>query len=93
MYAHKIKHLHTSSNYVSTYKYRNSNGVGYRNKNLDGASTAGFLIEQEMSENYEESSASGSVIQGFDSQSSSSVKSSRGGKLHESSEIIHTGRV
>uniref|UniRef100_K3Z795 Uncharacterized protein n=1 Tax=Setaria italica TaxID=4555 RepID=K3Z795_SETIT len=70
---------------------RNSSGAGYGNKNLVGTSTAGFLLEQEMSENYEESSASGNVIQGFDSRSSSSVKSSsRGGKLHESSEIIHT---
>nr|ACN26167.1 unknown [Zea mays] len=44
-----------------------------------------------MSENYEESSASSSMIQGFDSRSSSSVKSyTRGGKFHESSEINHT---
>ncbi|AQK65127.1 WD repeat-containing protein 91-like protein [Zea mays] len=69
---------------------RNYNSGGYGNKNVVGTSTAGSPHE-EMSENYEESSASSSMIQGFDSRSSSSVKSyTRGGKFHESSEINHT---
>ncbi|XP_066373956.1 uncharacterized protein [Miscanthus floridulus] len=69
---------------------RNYNSVGYGNKNVVGTSTAGSPHE-EISENYEESSASSSMIQGFDSRSSSSVKSyTRGGKFHESSEISHT---
>ncbi|CAD6212857.1 unnamed protein product [Miscanthus lutarioriparius] len=69
---------------------RNYNSVGYGNKNVIGTSTAGSPHE-EISENYEESSASSSMIQGFDSRSSSSVKSyTRGGKFHESSEISHT---
>ncbi|OEL35792.1 hypothetical protein BAE44_0003190 [Dichanthelium oligosanthes] len=70
---------------------RSYNGAGYGNKNLVGTSTAGAPLEQEMSENYEESSASSSMIQGVESQSSCSVKySTRGGKFHESSEISHT---
>ncbi|XP_066381522.1 uncharacterized protein [Miscanthus floridulus] len=69
---------------------RNYNSVGYGNKNVVGTSTAGSPHE-EISENYEESSPSSSMIQGFDSRSSSSVKSyTRGGKFHESSEISHT---
>ena len=86
--------MDTSSKYVSTYKYRNDNGAGYGNKNLIGTSTVGAPVEQDMSENYEESSTSSSMIQGFDSRSSCSVKSStRDGKFHESSQIRHTGRL
>ena len=86
--------MDTSSKYVSTYKYRNYNGAGYGNKNLISTSTAGAPLEQELSENYEESSTSSSMIQGFDSRSSCSVKySTRDGKFHESSEIRHTGRL
>jgi hypothetical protein len=85
------KGMHASSKHVSTYKCRNYNSAGYGNKNVVGTSTAGSPHE-EISENYEESSASSSMIQGFDSRSSSSVKSfTRGGKFHESSEISHTG--
>ncbi|KAG2537569.1 WD repeat-containing protein 91-like [Panicum virgatum] len=70
---------------------RNYNGAGYGNKNLISTSTAGAPLEQELSENYEESSISSSMIQGFDSRSSCSVKySTRDGKFHESSEIRHT---
>jgi len=70
---------------------RNDNGAGYGNKNLIGTSTVGAPLEQDMSENYEESSTSSSMIQGFDSRSSCSVKSStRDGKFHESSQIRHT---
>ncbi|KAG2548516.1 WD repeat-containing protein 91 homolog [Panicum virgatum] len=70
---------------------RNDNGAGYGNKNLIGTSTVGAPVEQDMSENYEESSTSSSMIQGFDSRSSCSVKSStRDGKFHESSQIRHT---
>ncbi|CAN6304887.1 unnamed protein product [Urochloa humidicola] len=70
---------------------RSCNGSGYGNKKLVGTSTAGVPLEQEMSENYEESSSSSSMIQGIDSRSSCSVKSSkRGGKFHETSEISHT---
>jgi len=73
---------------------RNDNGAGYGNKNLIGTSTVGAPLEQDMSENYEESSTSSSMIQGFDSRSSCSVKSStRDGKFHESSQIRHTGRL
>ncbi|CAD6205320.1 unnamed protein product [Miscanthus lutarioriparius] len=69
---------------------RNYNSAGYGNKNVVGTSRAGSPHE-EISENYEESSASSSMIQGFDSRSSSSVRSyTRGGKFHESSEISHT---
>lgn len=81
--------MHASSKYVSIYEHRNYNGAGYGSKNLVGTSTASAPPKQEMSENYEESSVSSSRIQGFDSRSSST----RSGKLHESSEIRHTGNT
>lgn len=83
-------YMHPLNMYL-TYKCRNYNSVVYGNKNVVGTSTGGSPRE-EMSENYEESSASSSMIQGFDSRSSNSMKSyTRGGNFHESSEISHTG--
>lgn len=70
---------------------RNCKSAGYRNKNAVGTSTTGSPVEQEISENYEDSSHSSGMIQGIGSRSSSSMKSStRGGKFHDSSEISHT---
>lgn len=64
---------------------------GFGNKNLVKTNADDSSLEgQDMSRGYEESSASSSIVQGFDSQSSSSVKSStRDGKFHESSQMTH----
>ncbi|KAF0900615.1 hypothetical protein E2562_033132 [Oryza meyeriana var. granulata] len=68
---------------------RNGNGVDLGNMNVSNTSAADSSLEgQDMPGVCEESSASGSTAQGFDSQSSSSAKSStRDMKLHKSSQI------
>ncbi|XP_062205461.1 uncharacterized protein LOC133907432 [Phragmites australis] len=69
---------------------RNHNGADSGNEVSTGA--AGPPLEgQERSEVYEEPSASSSIVHGFGSWSSSSVKSStRDGKFQESSQISHS---
>ncbi|KAL6883249.1 hypothetical protein ACP4OV_010663 [Aristida adscensionis] len=55
---------------------RNCNGAHSGNKSLVSTGTASSPLEgEERSEIYEESLASSSIVQGFDSQSSNSVKS------------------
>uniref|UniRef100_A0A0E0HC39 Anaphase-promoting complex subunit 4-like WD40 domain-containing protein n=1 Tax=Oryza nivara TaxID=4536 RepID=A0A0E0HC39_ORYNI len=68
---------------------RNSTGVDLGNMNVPNTSAADSSLEgQDMPGVFEESSASRSAAQGFDSQSSSSVKSStRDEKLHKSFQI------
>uniref|UniRef100_A0A0E0PKA8 Anaphase-promoting complex subunit 4-like WD40 domain-containing protein n=1 Tax=Oryza rufipogon TaxID=4529 RepID=A0A0E0PKA8_ORYRU len=68
---------------------RNSTGVDLGNMNVPNTGAADSSLEgQDMPGVFEESSASRSAAQGFDSQSSSSVKSStRDEKLHKSFQI------
>jgi hypothetical protein len=69
----KLKPTHRSSKYFWPYKCRSHHSG---NNGLVNAGTAGSTREgQEVSEIYQESSISSGFIQGFDSESSSSVKS------------------
>ncbi|KAL6641069.1 hypothetical protein ACP70R_019250 [Stipagrostis hirtigluma subsp. patula] len=71
---------------------RNHNGAPSAHNGLVSTGTTSSLLKgEDRSEIYEESSTSSSIAQGFDSQSSSSVKSStRGAEFHRSSQISHS---
>jgi hypothetical protein len=90
-----LRYLLPKGIYVSIDKYRNSTGVDLGNMNVPNTSAADSSLEgQDMPGVFEESSASRSAAQGFDSQSSSSVKSStRDEKLHKSFQISNAGYV
>jgi hypothetical protein len=85
--------IRNSSEYFSTDKYRKDSSVDFGHKNLLKTTTAGSSPEgHNISGVYEESSTSSRTVQGLDSQTSSSAKSStRDGELHGSSSMSNAG--
>jgi hypothetical protein len=75
-----FKPTHRPSKYFWPYKYRNNHGADSGDNGLVNAGTAGSTREgQELSEICQEPTTSSGLIQGFESQPSSSAKSNARG--------------